>query len=86
MGAGKADLTKATTAYFVALAFALTFLLTIALGSGMSAALTRGIIAAIAFRVCMPFFVRPVMTAIFDAMARDQQESAKPEPEAEASE
>ena len=86
MEAGSAELTRSTTAYVVALAFALTFLLTSLLGSGLQTALTRGVIAAIVVRIVAPWFVRPVMASIFDAMARDQEQQGSNESEAGASE
>lgn len=76
MDAGSAELTRSTTAYVVALAFALTFLLTSVLGGGLDTALLRGVIAGIVARITAPWFVRPVMASIFDAMARDRQNAA----------
>lgn len=80
MDGGSVELTRATTAYLVALGFALTFLLAQFLGAGLGTGLFRAVLVAGALYLVAPHFVRPVITSILDAMARDQQAAQASEP------
>ncbi len=72
MGVGSRELTRASTAYLVCLAFALTFLITSLYGGSPQAAVIRGSVVAVITRVLIPHLVGPVVSAVLDAMARDK--------------
>ncbi len=72
MGVGSRELTRASTAYLVCLAFAVTFLITTISGGGPLVAVIRGCVVAVIARVLTPLLISPVVSAVLDAMARDQ--------------
>lgn len=69
---GTRDLVRATTAYVACLTFALTYLLTTLLGGDGMTAVIRATVVAIVTLALGSFLFRPVLSTIFDAMARDQ--------------
>ena len=81
MGVGSRELTRASTAYMVCLAFALTFLITTFYGGSPQAAVIRGSVVAIIARVLTPHLIGPVVKTVIDAMARDK--AARPDSNAE---
>ncbi len=75
------ELTRGATAYLACLAFAVTFLITVATRGSSGTAVIRGAIVAFATFMLAPLLLRTVITTVLDAMARDR---AKPEPAEEA--
>jgi hypothetical protein len=72
MDAGSRELTRRATAHVAALAFAITYLATVAGGAGAGAALLRGSIGALLALVAGRLLCRPVVDAVLDALARDE--------------
>lgn len=72
MNVGTEELTRATSAYLACLVFVVAFLVTtIAGGGGFTATIRGGIAAAIAFLLGRAL-LRPALSVVLDAMARDQ--------------
>lgn len=71
MGTGSRELARGTSTYLACLAFILAFLVTtVTGGTGMTAAI-RGAIAAAGALVLGGWLMRPLITTVLDAMARD---------------
>jgi hypothetical protein len=78
MQTGLGDLSKAASAYLACLAFVVAFLVTtLAGGTGLTAALRGALVAAVTLLLA-PCLVRPFLTTIFDAIARDRIARNKP--------
>lgn len=80
---GTNDLTAAAATYLACVAFALTYLLTIAFGSDGFSALFRGGVVAIIALVLGRGLVGPAISCVLSAMARDQAAAAASDEERE---
>lgn len=76
MQGGSAELTRNAAMYAVCLAFAVTFLLASALGASTWTALIRGLVVALLSRLLAPALIRPCVSAMLDAIARDRAQAA----------
>lgn len=72
MEAGSRELSRGITAYLACLAFVLSFFVTLFSGGTGTTAVLRGGIVAIATVALGGLLMRPMMSTILDAMARDQ--------------
>ena len=72
MEVGSAELARASANYAVCLVFAVTFLVAIAYGSGVTTAVFRGTAAAIVAKFVTPHLLRPAWSTVLEAMARDR--------------
>ena len=80
MNVGTEELTRATSAYLACLVFVVAFLVTtVAGGGGFTATMRGGLAAAIAFFLARPL-LRPALSAVLDAMARDRAKKLQKAP------
>lgn len=84
MDTATSELARATAAWVASLAFAITFLAAWALGASVLTGAVRGAVVAVATLVAANLLVRPVLSVVLNAMARDraarQQEQERKEP------
>lgn len=73
---GSGELARRAVGYLVALAFALTYLASTALGATGVDALVRGALAAGGTLLFGQFFCRPVIDVVLDAVAREESRRA----------
>ena len=71
MGMASRELARSTSTYVACLAFTLAFLVTTASGGTGLTAVFRGTIAAFATMIVGGLLLRPLMSTVLDAMARD---------------
>ena len=72
MQGGSRELARAATAYLTCLSFALAFLVSVATGGGGTTPLLRGVIVAVATWFLGGLLMRPLLSTVLDAMARDR--------------
>ena len=72
MQRGSRELTRAATAYLTCLSFALTFLVSVLTGAAGVTPLVRGVIVAVAVWFVGGLLMRPLLSTVLDAMARDR--------------
>ena len=65
-------MTRAVAAYLACVTFALAFLITSLTGGSILTALLRGVMVAAATWFAGQLLMRPMLSAILDAMARDR--------------
>lgn len=75
MDTGTVEVSRHATAWLVSLSFCATFLLATLAGASGGTALLRGVAVAGATLVIGGLLVRPVVDAVFTAMARDRAEA-----------
>ena len=79
MNGGSRELTRGITAYLASLAFVLAFFITLLSGGAGMTPVIRGTVAALATMFVGALLLRPMMSVILDAMARDQAQAERSE-------
>lgn len=74
---GARELASRLAAYVASLTFAVSFLVTTVTGGGGLLALGRAVLMAGIAWCVLPWLLRPAVTTLLDAMARDQVERAE---------
>ena len=72
MNVGTEELTRAAAAYLACLVFVVAFLVATLAGAGGATAAVRGGLAALAAFVAGKVLLRPLLSTVLDAMARDR--------------
>ncbi len=81
MAGGTNDLARAATAYVACMAFGLTYLLTVVIGSDGMTAVVRATVVAVVTLVVGRLLFRPLIASVLDAMAQHEATRANPRKE-----